>query len=369
MSRSFLRRGLRPALMLSACLPTAASAHIKWFADVDVTGDPRVPWEVFAQPSFAALSVLALLALFAAGAVDARLSSARPFDAGERAFAALRWGLAACLVATALYFQGAPVFLTPELRTGTPWIPALQLAIALAAVLDAPRAAAAGLVVLFVGATARYGAFHLLDYPLYLGIATCLATRGRAAGTLRAAVALTFLWGGIEKWLYPQWTFPLLCGSAKPLRMGLSPDVFMQGAGFVEFGLAFVVLAGGLAARVAALALVGVFLAAIPMFGAIDAVGHAPFMLALLVLAARPNPLARHFARPTPAAQGARWAGAFAALLCGLPLAYRAAHQAAYGRLRLEPVSVTMGAAATVLALGLLLRTGHRAGAARRRRD
>ncbi len=363
MSGFSFRRGLRPALLFLLCSPPMAEAHIKWFANVDVSGDPLRPWQVMGSASFAALAALAIAALAAAGWVDARLSRAaagRPafarwhaFDAGTTAFAAMRVGIAICFMADVLYFRDAPVLLTPELKANSTWATLLPWTVALAALFDRPRIAAAGIVVLFVAATGDYGVFHLLDYPLFLGIALVLWRAGAGADlraqamvALRVAVALTFLWGGVEKWLYPEWTYPLLCGSGKALLMGLAPDVFMQCAGFVEFCLAFVVLVGDLAARVAALLLVAVFVAAIPMFGAVDAVGHAPFMLALLVLAAQPNRLSARFA-------GARWGAAFTAVLGVVPAFYFAAHQLAYGRVRM-----TAGAVDAVLAtvlIGLLV--------------
>jgi len=340
-----------------------AEAHIKWFANVDVAGDPLRPWQVMGSASFAVLAALAIAVLAAAGWVDARLSRAaagRPafarwqaFDAGAAAFAAMRVGIAICFMADVLYFRDAPVLLTPELKANSTWATLLPWTVALAALFDRPRVAAAGIVVLFVAATGDYGVFHLLDYPLFIGIALVLwragagaAARARAMLVLRVAVALTFLWGGVEKWLYPEWTYPLLCGSGKTLLMGLAPDVFMQCAGFVEFCLAFVVLVGDVAARVAALLLVAVFVAAIPMFGAVDAVGHAPFMLALLVLAAQPNRLSASFA-------GARWGVAFTAVLGVVPAFYFAAHQLAYGRVRMT-AAATDAVLATAL-IGLLV--------------
>lgn len=359
MSSFSFRRGLRPALLFLLCSPSIAEAHIKWFAHVDVSGDPLRPWQVMASASFAALAVLAVAVLAAAGWLDARLSRAaavraavarwHAFDAGPAAFAAMRVGIAICFMADMLYFRDAPVLLTPELKANSTWATLLPWTVALAALFDRPRVAAAGIGALFVAATGDYGVFHLLDYPLFLGIALVLwragadaAVRAQAMVALRVAVALTFLWGGVEKWLYPEWTYPLLCGGGKDLAMGLPPDVFMQCAGFVEFCLAFVVLVGDLAARVAALLLVVVFIAAIPMFGAVDAVGHAPFMLALLVLAAQPNRLSERFA-------GARWGAAFTAVLGVVPAFYFAAHQLAYGHVRM-----TAGAKEAVVAAMLL---------------
>jgi hypothetical protein len=383
MSALSARRSLALASVLTLCAPLPAGAHIKWFANVDVQGDPLVPWQVMGSASFMALGLLAVVVLAAAGAADGwlaraaagrgRLAALRGLDLGEQAFALMRLGIAGCFMASFFYFRAAPVLLTPELKTHASWVGLLQWTIALAALLERPRVAAAGIAVLLVAAVARFGVFHLLDYPLFAGIAAMLylggkggAARSRALVALRVTVALTFLWGGVEKWLYPEWTYPLLCGSGKALLMGLPPDVFMQCAGFVEFCLAFVVLVGDLAARVAALALVGVFIAAIPMFGAIDAVGHAPFMLALLVLAMQPNRLAARFAHARCASQGARWGLAFAGVLAVLPSSYFAAHQLAYGRGRAaEGALVAALLAGAVLLKRPVLRVLRRAASGR----
>lgn len=368
------RRSLRAASSLWLCAPLPAHAHIKWFANVDVAGDPLMPWQVMGSNTFALLAGLAIAVLAAAAWLDAHLtqvSARRPafarwhaLDLGATAAGAMRLGIAACFMASVLYFHAAPVLLTPELTSHSAWATLLPWTVALAALFERPRIAAVGIALLFGAAVVAFGAFHLLDYPLFIGIAIVLwhadagaAPRARAMVALRIAVALTFLWGGVEKWLYPAWTAPLLCGSGKALLMGLPPEVFMQCAGFVEFSLAFVVLVGNLAARVAALALVGVFVAAIPMFGAVDAVGHAPFMLALLVLAMQPNRLAAHFAQGGITGAGARWGAAFAALLAIVPTTYFAAHQLAYGRVRMVEGALL---AATLVGAAALARPGLR---------
>jgi hypothetical protein len=380
MSGFFVRRGLRPALISFLTAPSAAHGHIKWFAEVDVSGDPRVPWDVMLAPSFGALALLAMAVLCIAGWLDARLSRGGPFarlgDHGSTAAAAhtpltMRAGMAACFIANIVYFADAPVFLTPELRSNSAWIVIVQALIALTALFNRPRVAALGILVIWGLAAAQYGLFHLADYPLFLGISAFLAlagtssahsrpdyhllTRGPGLGALvlRVCVALTFMWGATEKWVYPQWTYPLLCGSGKTLLMGLSPDFFMQAAGFIEFTLGFMLLAGGIAARVACGVLIALVVAAIPMFGAVDAIGHAPFALALCVLALLPNPLAARFRHQRADAPGLRWAAAYVVALGTLPLLYFVGHQVAYGRLRSIALPVPVGLETGLL--GLLL--------------
>jgi hypothetical protein len=163
-------------------------------------------------------------------------------------------------------------------------------------------------------------------------------------------VALSLMWGGIEKWLFPEWTYPLLCGSGRDLLMGLSPDFFMQSAGFIEFCLSFVLIVGSVAARVAALALNLVFVAAMPMFGMVDVIGHAPFMLALVIVGCSPNVLAPRFGHADLRRQGLQWGAAFAGSLGALPAFYYGTHQLAFGRATLAPVAPDLSLALVFVA-------------------
>lgn len=378
------RGACRAVLLALLWLAPSATAHIQWFVDVDVSSPPRDPRDVMVDPAFLTLALSACIVMAAVGALDrcpARLS-ARFGHALERVApcvpALVAWGIAGCLVADLAYFGSAPVLLTPELKSSSGLTVPLQVLTALAAVMGWRRAAAAGLAGLFLLAASRFGWFRVLDYPLFLGLAYFLAAtssdppggpapRGtpwpHAAAILRVTVSLTFLWGGVEKWLYPQWSVPLLCGSGRALLMGLSPDFFMQAAGFVEFSLAFAVLVGGVAGRAACAVLAAVVIAAVPMFGAIDAVGHAPFVLALAAVAVLPHPRRGH-ARPAGATAWS-WVLGYAAALLVVPQAYVVMHEIAFG----SPIDVN---AALVVAACAALGTwaygfSERARPARRR--
>lgn len=80
----------------------------------------------------------------------------------------------------------------------------------------------------------------------------------------------SLMWAAIEKWAYPQWTYPLL--EARPyLTLGIPAGDFMVVAGFVEFALAFYILTG----------LSLIFVSAILDFGKLDAIGHLPTIACL----------------------------------------------------------------------------------------
>ena len=93
------------------------------------------------------------------------------------------------------------------------------------------------------------------------------------------------MWAAVEKWAYPQWTYPLL--DAHPdLCMGLSPTFYMVAAGFVEFSLGFALLWTPLIRTVAAMVLAAMFVSAVLNFGKIDAIGHLMIVVTLITVGA-----------------------------------------------------------------------------------
>jgi hypothetical protein len=163
--------------------------------------------------------------------------------------------------------------LTPELHATSAWVPTLQLAIA-ATLLRGSSAwvGALGIVVLYACAVQSYGWFHLLDYPVFLGIAAFVAIdslgRGRhgdtALAVLRASAAVTLMWGGAEKWLYPWWSFDVLDHQLLAARGSFSSSFFMAAAGWAEFCAAHALMFGRLGSQVAAWVLLVPFVAASP---------------------------------------------------------------------------------------------------------
>jgi len=283
---------------VASLVPRPASAHVKWFAPYDVTQSP-VPLKGVMTPHF--LVVLAgFMLLMVGGFVLDRLAtrsgygaagSARHGDAEERV---LRAGMGAFFMAL---FATGGVILTPELHTEADWPAWLQLGIA-ASMFSARSCVlgALGIVVLYIYGVALYGVFHLSDYPVFLGIAAYMALTSaspalRGAERLRAlrmpilyaTVCGSLMWGAIEKWAYPQWTFPLL--EARPyLTLGIPPEDFMVVAGFVEFALAFYILTGFGLLRLGIAGLSLIFVSAILEFGKLDAVGHLPLIAGLAAM-------------------------------------------------------------------------------------
>lgn len=332
---------IRPALLalILTMVSGQALAHIKWFAHVQLQQAPRAPWQLWQEGfGFAGLSLMAIVVMSLVAMLDARLSRrSKPaaVPLGDDTLTAVRLACSVFFAANAAYFMDTPVILTPELHTQQAWVPVVQWLIAVTAATGHGRLAALGVLSLYGEGLAQYGLFHMLDYVLFPGLALCLwwsqARRPRhvqALLILRWALGWSLLWGAAEKWLYPEWTYPLLCGDGRSLLMGLSPAFFMQGAGFIEFCAAFALIYGAVASRVASLLLIGLMCAAMPMFGFIDVIGHAPFIVALAALAScRHNPLADAHLPSTPWRYALRWAGLLLLILPTLLFAYYLAHE------------------------------------------
>jgi hypothetical protein len=289
-----------------------AAAHIKWFYPYDLSAAPRNMGDVLSA-DFAALYLLSIVCIYVFFYID-RLWYRKKFLNAQLGGLVVSQEVAGWIIrgATAFLFvmlffyglQNNALFLTPELHTELPYIKWLQLAMVAAVFWRVTTPVAGiGILVLYGISIRYYGLYHLIDYMFFLGLAVFLMllplqderwVRTRYI-TLFASTGLTIGWGAIEKFAYPQWTYPLL--QDQPfLLMGMDPVFYMTLAGFVEFNLAFILLSSAsVASRMLALVLNTIFMLAIYMFGLIDAVGHAIIIAVLIVLAVRGPTSARYF--------------------------------------------------------------------------
>ncbi len=106
---------------------------------------------------------------------------------------------------------------------------------------------------------------------------------------VRCASSVTLMWASVEKWAYPQWTYPLFVTHPE-MAMGFRPEFYMKAAGVVEFSLAFALIGTALMRRTAAIILASMFVAAVLEFGKIDAIGHSPIIIVMLAIAADNSP-------------------------------------------------------------------------------
>jgi hypothetical protein len=226
------------------------------------------------------------------------------------------------------------IILTPELKTTSPVIGIIQLCIVVClATRKTLPLAGVGIISLFVFATTQYGVFHLADYPIFLGVAVYLILVGlgrdffgiRPLDIVRWAAGITLMWASVEKWAYPEWSFPLLIQHPS-LTLGFDPELFMRAAGAIEFALAFALVWTPLLARIAAIILTGMFVSAVFEFGKVDMIGHSAIIAVLVVIAADSRKRGERLSLK-PFLVPAGYGGAFAATL----FAYYAAHSLIYG--------------------------------------
>ncbi len=294
---SFQRRALSVALPAASLLvPGSAQAHVKWFCAYQIAGQPEGLANVLCG-DFEKLVVFAIAVLLFGAFVDRTFIGERLTRALDRVTAPFQASGDVMVRASLGFFLVAVwtvggIILTPELTTTSTVIPWLQLFFA-ACLLSRQTLiiAALGIVFLFGVAIENYGAFHLADYPIFLGIAAYIGAIGlgttifgfRPMDVLRWSTAITLMWASVEKWAYPEWTYPLF--AAHPgMSMGFDPAFYMRAAGVVEFSMSFALIWTPLVRRCGAIMLAATFISAIVGFGKIDAIGHAPIIGVLFLI-------------------------------------------------------------------------------------
>ena len=286
------------AIMVNAALSGSANAHVKWFCGFNVAGQPRGLENVLC-PDFEFLFGLTILSLLSGCLLEGTNLGAAMVRALDRATAFARDNTEIMFRAGCAFFFIAiwgvgGILLTPELKTTSTTVAAIQLGIA-AGMLSRQTMplSAAGIAALFVIAVWQYGIFHLADYPVFLGIAAYLALVGlqrdlfgiRPLDVVRWTAGITLMWASIEKWAYPEWSFPLLA-EHPDMTMGFDPDFFMRAAGAVEFALAFAIMWTPLVRRFAAVILASMFVSAVFTFGKVDLIGHTLIVVVLMAIIA-----------------------------------------------------------------------------------
>ncbi len=325
------------AVAINAMLAASASAHVKWFCAFDVAGQPRGLENVLC-PDFELLAGLSLLGLIGGCLIEGTLLGALALRAMDRATALVRDNTELMFRAGTGFFFVAiwglgGILLTPELKTSSTAIGAIQLGIA-AGMLSRRTMplSALGIAALFAIATWKYGVFHLADYPVFLGVAAFLALTGlqrdlfgvRALDVVRWSAGITLMWASIEKWAYPEWSFPLLI-EHPTMAVGFDPEFFMRAAGAVEFALAFALMWSPLVRRIAAILLTAMFVSAVAEFGKVDLIGHTLIVVVLLAI------IADNGGKPVLVRYPWLVPVGYASALAGFLMAYYAAHAVLFG--------------------------------------
>lgn len=283
-------------MAIATLAPSAAHAHVKWFCAFDVSLPPKSIADVLDATFFWIGGVFAIL-LFLGFLLD-RLAQDSQWDAAVDRFLEplagfeerfMRIGVGAFF--TCLWVKGG-VILTPELTTTNEMIPWLQWVLAICTIWRRTcLVTGLGIIGLYIHAASVYGYFHLVDYPVFLGIAAYMILTGLNRPTYRMPIiyltaGITLMWAGIEKFGYPHWTLPLLVENSR-ITFGIDLDIYMLLAGFVEFSLAYFLITGTAILRLGAFYLLFIFAAAIIDFGKIDAIGHMLIIIALTIMCLR----------------------------------------------------------------------------------
>ena len=286
------------AFVVNALATSPAAAHVKWFCAYNIAGQPRGLENVLCL-DFEFLFGLSILALMAGCLCEGTSVGTYMMRAMDRATRFLLENTELLFRAgTAFFFIAiwalGGILLTPELKTNSTLIAALQLGIA-AGMLSRRTMplSAVGIFILFAVGVWNYGIFHLADYPVFLGVALYVALMGlqrdffgvRAIDVVRWSAGITLMWASIEKWAYPEWSFPLLI-EHPAMTLGFDADFFMRAAGAIEFALAFALIWTPLVRRIGALMLAGMFISAVFEFGKIDLIGHTLIVVVLLAIVA-----------------------------------------------------------------------------------
>jgi hypothetical protein len=325
------------ACLVNAAVVGTASAHVKWFCAYNVAGQPDGLENVLC-PDFEFLTGLSVLALMAGCVMEGTPVGTAMLHAFDRVTGIVRDNIEIIFRASCAFFfiaiwGAGGILLTPELKTDSTIVAAIQLGIA-AGMLSRRTMplSALGIFVLFAIGIWQYGAFHLADYPVFLGVAAYLALVGgqtnffgaRPIDVLRWTAGITLMWASIEKWAYPEWSFPLFITHPE-MTFGFTPDFFMRAAGAVEFALAFALKWTPLVRRVGAVMLAAMFVSAVLEFGKIDLIGHTLIVVALFGIIAddggRPAQLRHSWMLPF----------SYASALVGFLATYYFAHAALFG--------------------------------------
>jgi hypothetical protein len=278
-----------------------ATAHVKWFVNCNLTDDPLPAAAVFTGTFFLFFAIFLVLfyiaCKFERTALGTNLSQFidhitatlhRRSDDLLRSVAA---------VSFVLIWADGRLILTPELKASSLWLSAIQLLVPIYMFWRATLAAAgAGIIVLYGYGIATYGLFHMLDYPVFVGLGAFFALSisqniklvAFRFDFLRWTVAATLLWPSMEKFVYPGWVAPIAITHPE-ITLGFDVATVVTAAGVVESGLALALFWTPLIRRLAAFVLILLLTAATFDFGKVDGIGHLLIITILLVVFAQPG--------------------------------------------------------------------------------
>ncbi|WP_428492950.1 hypothetical protein [Rhodopila sp.] len=337
----------------AALTPVSVSAHVKWFCSIADVSMPPIALSKVLTPIYVSVFCSFLLLVFAGFVLDGAVAQRWPrlassgrlhVETEEKllrlavgAFFLLLWDKGAVVL-----WERGNAILTPELMASVGWMGVLQFAIALSVAWRRTCIlGAVGIGILYGFGIDQFGIFHMTDYVFFLGIVAYLAQT--SIGTqnslrmrvplLSGSLAFSLMWTAIEKFVYPEWTL-FVVAEHPDLAFGFPWGFVVVVAGFVEFTLAFYLMTGRGLVRFGAAAYASIFIAAIPEFGHLDAVGHIPIIGILAVVCLRgasPLPRLLGLIQRRPIVNAAGVAGFYVASLVVLFAMYYGLQWSEYG--------------------------------------
>lgn len=280
-------------LLFLLALPITAQAHVKWFSEFGFDDAPLSVEEAI-TPLFIALTVLSIIVIGGLVFFEHRLSEFALYqrvnqwleNQQQHSVTVMRVGAGVVL----LMSWQADALLMPELTLDTAWIGWLQFVVAVLLLFELTvPVAGAGLMLLYFIGIAEFGAFHMLDYIIYLGAgyyllvsqSKNLMTRGTGLPALYFSIGFSLCWVALEKIIYPQWGLEVLNQNPE-LTLGFDSEFFLMGAAFVEFSLGYLLIIN-LLQRPLSLVITLVFFTTTLVFGKTEVVGHTLIHMALIV--------------------------------------------------------------------------------------
>lgn len=275
--------------LLLLFVPGSASAHVKWFTDV---APVKESLEMILSPFFMLLAVGVALVLAVltqvlplisgwkvSEGIDRRLDGLRPYTG-----MVLKYGTAAALLIQVL----SGTILAPEFMLETTWELILMWASILLLLIPnryTTKAAAVGILVIFVYLTVKEGLFHMLDYGFYLAIAGVLLLEKTSESRFRfpllyLGTGLSLCWVAVEKWVFPVMAKDIIQEHGVP-TFGFDPGLFIVMTGFIEFVVGYLLVVGILN-RLLAFVLTLIFISTTMLFGGVELVGH--FMIHIVLV-------------------------------------------------------------------------------------
>ncbi len=283
-----------------------ADAHVKWFVEFNIAEPPMPIGEVI-DKTFVYMFIVFVIACYLFFLADRYIYEEgylAEFDKKLKLFdnaANYIMRVAAGIFFLSLFLwwalgYGDSFYITPELKTKSPIIPWIHLIIALCVISRyTTPVTGIGIFFLWISGAFDYGLYHMLDYPIFLGIAYFLTvsfskTKGWIKSSfvvLFACTGITLIWAAVEKFAYADWTNPIF-EKAPHMLMGMSAATFMKLSGFLEFFITFILLgAVSVVGRLISLGFMSIFVLAVFEFGVVDAIGHLMIVAILFVLIVR----------------------------------------------------------------------------------